>query len=489
MQALLRKIRQILKDRRTSKFFTRAVSSVAAVVVFITTYALILPAITLEKTAVCGIEAHQHSDSCYEERLICGQEERDGHQHNDSCYSPTSKLTCEIQEHQHSAEKGCYDADGNLVCELREHAHDDSCYEEVRTLTCDQKESKGHHHTDACFEKVLICGKEVHTHSKKCYEEGSSSDDGADGNSAEMSSDMEGAGDTEAAVNPGSTGPEASDSNPAAEEMQPDSYVPELDSLDMDTMLNSHTDFYYFHAGKGEDVPSSSAGITDWKKVGEETILSPTDLVKVYLAYTIPAGSLNETNPSARYRLPDNIHLSDEQIKSINRYENGIAAGYRDSGTSSDSSAKDKKDKRKENYTKYLGAEAIEGNRRPDEQLKGGAQEYISAVVRAENVYSDDGKYLGQNLIFTFVPYSIEKNQNTYDADKKLVSAGKKITGWFACDLRLDQIDWEQEEDSIEEDGMREDPSEEEKIDKDIIDEDIINEENIKDGDWLLYFI
>ena len=42
MQALLRKIRQILRDRRTRRFFTRFVASVAAIVVFVTTYALIL---------------------------------------------------------------------------------------------------------------------------------------------------------------------------------------------------------------------------------------------------------------------------------------------------------------------------------------------------------------------------------------------------------------------------------------------------------------
>ena len=111
MQALLRKIRQILKDRRTRKFFTRFVASVAAIVVFVTTYALILPAITLEKTAACGIEEHQHSDSCYEERLVCGQEESNGHQHDESCYTVTSELTCGIQEHQHSVENGCYDAE------------------------------------------------------------------------------------------------------------------------------------------------------------------------------------------------------------------------------------------------------------------------------------------------------------------------------------------------------------------------------------------
>ena len=73
MQALLRKIRQILKDRRTRRLFTRVVSSIAAIVVFVTTYALILPAITLEKTAVCGIEEHQHSDSCYEKSKSAGR--------------------------------------------------------------------------------------------------------------------------------------------------------------------------------------------------------------------------------------------------------------------------------------------------------------------------------------------------------------------------------------------------------------------------------
>ena len=298
MQALLSKIRQILKDRRTRRFFTRVVSSVAAIVIFVTTYALILPAITLEKTAACGIEEHQHSDGCYEKRLVCGQEESDGHHHDDSCYSSATELTCKIPEHLHSAEKGCYDADGNLICELQEHVHDDSCYEEVRTLTCGQEEYKGHHHTDACYEKVLVCGKEVHTHSEKCYEEDGGTDAAADENSAGMPSDSVDEGHTENTV------PDVSDPDAAGEENQSESYVPELEPLDMEVMLNSHTDLYYFHAEEGEKTPANSAEITDWRKVEEETTLASTDLVKIYLAYTIPAGSLNETNPTARYRLP-----------------------------------------------------------------------------------------------------------------------------------------------------------------------------------------
>ena len=226
------------------------------------------------------------------------------------------------------------------------------------------------------------------------------------------------------------TVPDVSDPDAAGEENQSESYVPELEPLDMEVMLNSHTDLYYFHAEEGEKVPANSAEITDWKKVEEETTLVSTDLVKMYLAYTIPAGSLNETNSTARYRLPGNIHLTDDQIKAINENENGITAGFK---------------KLDPEYQKYLGAEAIEGDRTPDELLSDSAQEYISAIVRAENVYKND-KYIGQDLIFTFVPYTIEKNQENFDAEKNPVSAGEKITGWFACDFRQDQIDWIEEE-------------------------------------------
>lgn len=79
-----------------------------------------------------------------------------------------------------------------------------------------------------------------------------------------------------------------------------------------------------------------------------------------------------------------------------------------------------------------------------------GVQEYISAVVRAENIFDEEGSYLGQDLIFTFVPYTIEKNQNTYDADGSQLTAGEKITGWFACDFNMSQIDWVEEETDLD---------------------------------------
>ena len=134
MKKLLEKIRKILRDRRTRRFLTRFVSGIAALVVFVTTYALVLPAITMEKQADCGIEAHQHDDSCYTEELICDLQESDGHHHDDSCYRTTSSLICAEDEHVHSVENGCYDDDGNLICEKQEHQHNEECYEEVRNM-------------------------------------------------------------------------------------------------------------------------------------------------------------------------------------------------------------------------------------------------------------------------------------------------------------------------------------------------------------------
>ena len=121
MNKLLKKIRTILNDRRIRRTMKLVVSVISVIIVFVSTYALILPAITEEKNAACGIEEHQHDESCYESRLVCGQEESEGHHHDDSCYSITKELVCDLEEHQHSEENGCYDEQGNLICEISGH--------------------------------------------------------------------------------------------------------------------------------------------------------------------------------------------------------------------------------------------------------------------------------------------------------------------------------------------------------------------------------
>ena len=101
--------------RKSKKSFFRwqnwkkVVAVLAGVAVFATTYALILPAITLEGDAACGIEEHVHSEEagCYETVLSCGLEEGEEHTHTDECY--TLELICTQEEHTHTDE--CYAAD------------------------------------------------------------------------------------------------------------------------------------------------------------------------------------------------------------------------------------------------------------------------------------------------------------------------------------------------------------------------------------------
>ena len=125
----------------------------AAVVVFVTTYSLILPAITMEKKTFCGIDEHEHTDECYNvtKTCVCGRDEIEGHEHTDSCFSEEKILVCEN--------------------DAEEHVHEDECYEIERILTCGRQEVEGHTHEESCFEEEseLICGQEEHIHAGECF--------------------------------------------------------------------------------------------------------------------------------------------------------------------------------------------------------------------------------------------------------------------------------------------------------------------------------
>ena len=64
-----------MKDHLRKKRWKQVVTILACTVVFCTTYALIVPALTMTSDTFCGKEVHQHSDECYESVLICDQEE------------------------------------------------------------------------------------------------------------------------------------------------------------------------------------------------------------------------------------------------------------------------------------------------------------------------------------------------------------------------------------------------------------------------------
>ena len=163
-----------LARKRRHRVWTKVVSALGCVVVFCTTYALILPAITAEKT-VCGLEEHVHTDECYtippaETTLSCSPESLGVHSHTEDCYDAAGQLICGLADYAaHSHDANCYDADGTLLCSLREqsgHTHTSACYAPA---------SEGHVHTEACYalrQGELVCPLEEgpeHSHSPECY--------------------------------------------------------------------------------------------------------------------------------------------------------------------------------------------------------------------------------------------------------------------------------------------------------------------------------
>lgn len=211
---VLRGAEKYTKVHKRKRLRHRVVTVLAGVVVFCTTYALILPAITLEKQ--CGIPEHTHTDACYaqvtsvEKRApVCSAEtleihrhtadcyDADGnptcgyadfvvHSHDSRCYDETGNLWCplpEIEAHRHTADcyalpeehthaEGCYTSvRGDLVC--GEHVHTDACYTETAVLACGLEESEEHRHDESCYEtsRELTCGIDSdHSHTDACYE-------------------------------------------------------------------------------------------------------------------------------------------------------------------------------------------------------------------------------------------------------------------------------------------------------------------------------
>ena len=119
--------RNVTGTHEKRRRWRRAVSVLACAVVFCTTYALILPAITLSAEPKCGLEEHTHTEDCYETRLVCGQAE-------DPETDPAP------------AEAPATDPAGSQEAAEPAHVHTDACYEQV--LTCEKPE---HTHTDACW--------------------------------------------------------------------------------------------------------------------------------------------------------------------------------------------------------------------------------------------------------------------------------------------------------------------------------------------------
>lgn len=95
MQIIWQKIAEILRLSRLERRWHRVARLLGIVVIFCTTYMLVLPALTMENETYCGLQEHSHDASCYAiatntdavrqeetEVLVCGVQE---HIHNEIC--------------------------------------------------------------------------------------------------------------------------------------------------------------------------------------------------------------------------------------------------------------------------------------------------------------------------------------------------------------------------------------------------------------------
>ena len=163
-----------LKSKKRRKIWKRILSAMMCVVVFCTTYMLILPAITKENQAFCGIDEHTHNEKCYEKTLLC-----EAHVHTEECFTPQTNLICtEPTDDGHTHGEACHPVtELQLCCDLAEsegHTHTDSCMVTETVLVCSLEETPGHTHGEACdpvTETQLCCGlaeSEGHTHTDSC---------------------------------------------------------------------------------------------------------------------------------------------------------------------------------------------------------------------------------------------------------------------------------------------------------------------------------
>lgn len=181
---LLQEAGRFGRSNKKKARWKKVVAVLACGVVFCTTYALILPAITMEQS----------------KKPVCTEEQVSRHVHTPECQNEKKELICGYADYViHTHDGNCKDENGHIICglkEVKEHRHTDACYEsravqmpdgeneqEVQTekvLVCKEPEEIYHEHTGTCYDEDgnRICGQIQllrHEHTKECMEDGSGS--------------------------------------------------------------------------------------------------------------------------------------------------------------------------------------------------------------------------------------------------------------------------------------------------------------------------
>ena len=175
-------IKAYYQKYRKKQFWRKLVSVLGCLVVFCTTYALILPAITMDQNTICGMTEHQHTSDCY----IMPES---GHVHTDACYTETVTYICGMEETEDDGGffEDLFDDESSTSSTIEyepAHSHTDACMEITTELTCGLEEAVPHSHDDTCYdengelicelptepeEPLLICDITPHIHSDGCF--------------------------------------------------------------------------------------------------------------------------------------------------------------------------------------------------------------------------------------------------------------------------------------------------------------------------------
>ena len=226
------KTTEYLKKHRQNSSRNRFLLFLSCITVFSVVYLLIIPATTMEKTPICGLEEHTHGESCYEYVTVtaadgvteeeartdgaadtanenpsdAGSNEQtdgtagtgeepygDAETDGDENPSDEEKLTAENGADETETDTA-YAAEGGtalpvsagnaekskteepvtekvLICTKTVHKHDEMlCYDEGETLSDFICGFGGHTHTNTCFgaDGQLVCSVPEHTHTDKC---------------------------------------------------------------------------------------------------------------------------------------------------------------------------------------------------------------------------------------------------------------------------------------------------------------------------------
>lgn len=101
---IMKQAERFLREQKNYKRWLAVFFCLAAVVALSTVMVLRYTGTAMTGDPRCGMQEHTHTEECWQENLICGQEAEEGHEHTETCYEML------------------------LVCGMEEHAHTDACY-------------------------------------------------------------------------------------------------------------------------------------------------------------------------------------------------------------------------------------------------------------------------------------------------------------------------------------------------------------------------